>query len=149
MNDYILYLERQIARSPHSKITGSLGELVIMEMLKLNERWRGYQPQRRKVGDLHVYSRVSGEQIKVEIKTARRGKGGYQFCLRKRDKHGQTDVGHADIVLLLCVGQSGAMWPFVVPVHIFGQQKGVRIRDVMKGKYLPYRQNLNRLEFGV
>ncbi len=147
MNERILWIQRQLACSPHTKVTGDLGELVIVEALKSSESWFAHQPKRRKVGDLHVYSRLTGEQIKVEIKTAKRGKRGYQFCLRKHDKYGETTINHADVVLLLCVGLSGSFLPFVLPKSFFGDQQNATISNPYKGKYSPYRQTLRRLDF--
>lgn len=147
MNAKLNWLTRQIGQSPHTKITGYLGEMVILEALRGNDKYRGLLAKSNKTGDMHVVNKDTGEYFKVEIKTAKRGKQGYQFCLRKNDRHGQTNISHADIVILLCVGLSGAFWPFVVPKEVFGRQKKAHIRNIETTKYSEYRQTLKTLEF--
>lgn len=45
---------------------------------------------------------------RLEVKTSYLGSDNrYQFCLRKNDKHGKTDVGHADYLVLVCLSISG------------------------------------------
>jgi len=149
----IKWLRMQMSSSPHTKVTGYLGELVVMEYLKTT-RWFLYQPRRRKVGDLLAVDTETGWQIKIEIKTAKRGKKGkYQACLRKNDKYGQTDVSHADIVLLVCVDAAGGFYPFVIPNRDIGnEQKRLTISSHPMdygGKYSKYRQRWADIEEAV
>ena len=45
---------------------------------------------------------------KIEVKTSYIGNNGtFQFCLRKADKYGQTDVKHADYLVLVCLSIYG------------------------------------------
>jgi len=147
MNAKINWLTRQIGQSPHTKITGYLGEMVILEALRDSQKYQGSPTKTYHKGDLHVVNRKTGEYFRVEVKTAKRTKNGWQFCLRKHDKYGQTNIDDADIVVLLCVGLSGAFWPFVLPKEAFGAKKKIQIRNLDTTHYSEYRQTLNQLEF--
>lgn len=94
-------------RASHTAL-GTMGELLVARLLTE----RGYRLLKsHKHGDLTV-SDPDGVIINVEVKTARRGSQGWQFCIRKT---GHTDCAHADWVILLAVQDSGRPIPFVVP----------------------------------
>lgn len=151
VNETILWIKRQIATSDKTTATGALGEIVIKEYLNEQARYSANQRKFAKLGDLWVLDKSTGEMLKIEVKTSKRGKRGkYQFCLRKADKHGRTTIDHADYVVLLCVGLSGAMTPFVVPAAALTSKKiSIRNPQSDKSKYSQYRQRLDNLTFGA
>lgn len=92
-------------------------------------------------GDLTVIDTTTGESTNIEVKTARRGKGGkWRFTLFKQ---GCTNHLDADYVLLLAVLKSGRCVPFLVPVDKLADQKQAVITshpDSYTGKLAAYRQ---------
>lgn len=151
MNETILWIKRQIAASDKTTVTGALGEIVVKEYLNEQARYSANQRKFAKLGDLWVLDKTTGEMLKIEVKTSKRGKRGkYQFCLRKSDKHGVTNIDHADYVVLLCVGLSGLMIPFVIPTGDLSVKK-VCLKNLnsKKSKYSKYRQSLETLHFGA
>lgn len=69
--------------------------------------------------DRTVVNPSTGEMLHIEIKTARKSLKGYQFCVRK---DGHTSVDFSDLVILLCVHDSGRVRSFCFkPCEIKGQ----------------------------
>lgn len=118
MSQMLQWLKDQLFNSTNTPATGYLGELLVQEMLK-GTRWTVYRPRVRKAGDLWVTDTLTGEWLKVEVKTSTTSwQGQFQFCLRKADEHGRTTIDHADIVILLCI-DCDDVYPYVIPVSFF------------------------------
>lgn len=150
MTTTLEWLTRQLPNVKHTKALGWIGEQMVMELLP-KDRFIVYKPRKHQCGDLHLTHRATGEFVKLEIKTSRVNKRHkFEFRLRKDDQHGKTDVSHADLVLLMCIYESGLTWFYLIPVSDLGQQKTItipaRINDY-QGRYAPYfLTNLKRLE---
>lgn len=84
-----------------------------------------------KQGDLKVTNPETGEIVLVEIKTARRGVKGWQFCLsRPKGNYYKTDCTHADIVLLQLVGDSGLVVTYAIPSALLAGIKNTSFRRI-------------------
>lgn len=146
IDNKLIWLKRQLDQSPHTKITGYIGEEIAIELLKQNG-WHACRRKYRKGGDLIAFNKDTGEVLKIEVKTAKKSKNGYQFCLKKSDRHGMTDCKYADVVLLLCITPAIAIIPFVMPPI---EQKKVCIRNpYTTRKFADYRQSTKCLELSV
>lgn len=89
-----------IRNTGHNRL-GALGELEMTTLF----RKAGYRVEDDNAGsDLAVVNKETGEFLRVEVKTARKGAKGFQFCLRKP---GHTTVDVSDLIVLLCVYPSG------------------------------------------
>lgn len=139
------YIQR-IADAKHTKAIGWLGERIVMELIP-RDRFIVYQPKHRKDGDLHITDRRTGVLARVEIKFARRNsRGKFEFRLRKHDKHGDTDISHADFVIFVCFWQSLFTFYFVPVKQLPGNSKTIPFDDrnsEMRSYRLP---SLSRLE---
>lgn len=131
-----------ILRTRHRATKGRLGEYLVRAILAS----QGYGvkfPEKKCQGDLHATDLTTGEIIKLEVKTATRtARGDYQAILHKSDKYGGTDCHHADIVILVCVTNSGSMTFFVVPADEI-KTKSLTITGnphEYRGKYSQFRQ---------
>lgn len=120
---------------------GALGERLAAHLLEKAGYRVSYTRPGEKRGDLRVIDQTTGEIIRVEVKTARRGKDRkWRFTLRKR-RH--TDHRRADVVILLAVLKSGRAIPFVVPVDVIRHRHAVAITshpEDYSGKLAVYRQ---------
>lgn len=92
----------------------------------------------------------NGVITRIEVKSARRGAGGWQFCLSRR-VNGRvcTDVKHAEYVLLLAFGATGSPVPFLIPVEALGDRKQIGFHTNPReyaGKWAQYR--VNELKLG-
>lgn len=109
------WIKGQLEKSPHTYITGYLGELLVLEAL-IYSNWQGFQPKSRKIGDIIATHKDTGERLKIEVKIARQSRRGrWQFLLYKNDKHGQTDCSNSDVVVLICVSKAGLLFSYVIP----------------------------------
>ena len=97
-----------------------------------------------KCGDLTVIN-PDGEIVHVEIKTSRPNAGRWQFNLFKA-KH--TDFRHSDVVILLCIGKTGDITPFVIPTANLDPIQSITIYRSPKdysGIYARYRQSIRSI----
>lgn len=143
------WLFSQITRCKHTKHLGWLGEQIVKELIPAS-RFSVYKPKARYAGDLWLTDRRTGELLKVEVKTAQMNKRSrFEFKLRKNDKHGVTDISHADAVIFFCIHPSGLFWFYFIPVSALGaNQKSLTLpgKTINEGQYHPYLlTTLNRL----
>ena len=134
----------QLKQSPHTKITGYLGELLVMEALIYSD-WKAYQPKARKIGDIIATNKDTGECLKIEVKTARQSKAGrWQFLLYKNDEHGQTDCSYSDVVVLVCISKAGLIFSFILPAsEITSNKVSISSHPLeYSGKYARFYQGL-------
>lgn len=124
---------------------GMIGELYARQLIEQG----GYivKESTSHNGDLLVIEPDTGETLKIEVKTAKRGKDKkWRFTLWKK---GHTNHRNADIVLLLAVTKSGQFVPFVVPVDAIKDKSQACITShpvSYAGQYAKYRiKNLNRV----
>lgn len=126
-----------------ARAVGMAGELYAAVALEKQGFEVSFTHPGEQRGDLRVVDPKTGVVWHIEVKTARRGKRGWQFILRKDDKAGKTDCRHADFVILLAVMKSGRNVPFIIPVHEIGEQQKITITshpDVYEGKWAAYRR---------
>lgn len=135
------WLFSQIERCAHTRQLGWLGEQIISALIP-SERFIVYKPRKSQVGDLHVTDKQTGVFLKVEVKTARmNARQMFEFKLRKHDKHGVTDISHADIVLCFCIHPSGLYWFYIIPVAALGPKQTsltIPATTTHEGRYAPY-----------
>jgi hypothetical protein len=109
-----------LASRTHREI-GAVGERWLCETLERQGYRVAYGQLGKKEGDLRVIDVITGEVLKIEVKTARQCKDGkWRFTLAK---DGHTDHQHADMVALLAVMASGRVIPFVMPVEAVANQR--------------------------
>lgn len=124
---------------------GLLGELTALAAFQR----AGYNAERqrdKKRGDLLLVDKRTGEQIRVEVKTARKSKNGtWQFCLYRRKGRVCTDYRHADYVVLLAVTGTSAE-TFVIPTRDLDQKQIAFTNPQKSRKLTPYRCSLGILE---
>jgi len=129
-------------------VLGDLGQIAAerwfqqsgFQVISRNEPW---QP-----GHDLVIATGDGQQLRVEVKTARRGKDGYQFILYKK---GKTSIANADLVMLIAVGDSGKSYTFLIPAGHIRHLKKIDITShplKYRGKYARYLQPANSLKWG-
>ena len=97
-----------------------------------------------KCGDLRVCT-PSGTVMRVEVKAARVGSGGYyQFCLTRRTKQGRikTSCAQCDAVILLGISASGRIEIYVLPAQAVQDRAIIKIPSKLSGKshWKQYRQ---------
>ena len=111
------YLENKRA-----KAVGSYGESIAKALLEDAGYLVSYAHEGEKRGDLCVIDQETGEIIRVEVKTARRGADGrFTFSLERRNTaRVMTSAYHSDFVILLAVTKQGTPYPFVIPVSALG-----------------------------
>lgn len=96
------------------KALGCAGEIWVSEQLARAGWQVSFTREREHRGDLRAVHPMTGEILKIEVKTARQGKDKkWRFTLVKQ---GCTDYRHADVLILLCALKSGHVVPFVIPV---------------------------------
>lgn len=146
MSKQLNWIRDQLTRTIDTRVTGYLGELLVLEALK-KTRWRAYQPKAHKIGDLVITDTSTGEILKVEVKTARRDKKGrWQFCLNKNDKHGVTSIAHSDVVILLAIDNLNRVFPYVIPSSFFESRTKIALTthpDKYAGRWSSFKQTLN------
>jgi len=127
--------------NPSCKKIGMIGELWLADKLRNQGYLVAMGIQGQKKGDLSATDPRSGELIRIEVKTARRGKNGkWKFTLVKT---GCTDHRHADVVALLAVMDSGRVVTFIVPVEALAKQRQAVISshpERYKGKLAQWRK---------
>lgn len=148
MTKLLKWLKDQLWLSTNTPATGYLGELLVAEMLQ-GSRWKVYRPRARKAGDLWVTDTLTGEVLKVEIKTSTTGwNGRFQFCLRKP---GHTTIDHADVVILLCI-DGDDIYPYVIPAAFFEKRVKAAISshpDKYGGRWATFRQAPDKLNLAT
>lgn len=130
------------------KAIGLMGELIAKRLFE-SACYSVVTPQpKQHRGDLVVTDTFTGEMLKIEVKTARRGKDGkWRFTLWKKN---HTDHRDADYVVLLPVLKSGRVVPFVIPVSELENQKQAVITshpENYAGRLSVYRRSVS--EFGL
>lgn len=145
---------RGILSDPGRNAIGALGERMAALLLQQ----QGYVVDhvgrdRQRRGDLRVID-GAGEVIRVEVKTARRGKDTkWRFLLWKKStevKSGQ-DCRDADILILLAVLKTGDVVPFVIPMPEARDRSQICITshpDTYTGCWSSYRQPPGQLSIG-
>lgn len=135
---------RDMLSNKRAKSVGLYGETWAAAAL---ER-AGYVVSRAKEGDkrgdLCAVDTSTGEMIRVEVKTSRRGSDGiYRFCIERRiGARVCTSAHHSDFLILLAVTKTGTVYPFVIPVTD-GLPKHISFcghPDLYTGKYSKFRQ---------
>lgn len=128
--------------------TGVYGEKIALQLLRDN----GYVVTKgsRHVGyDLVAIDHLTGESMRVEVKTARCNiRGEWAFTFRKHDRYGYANHLHSDVMLLLAMLKTGLFVPFVIPVEDVHDIRAVTICSHPQdyaGKYARYRQNPHTL----
>jgi len=131
------------AMSYPRRAVGALGEMAAAKLLEMRGYRVSFTGAAEKRGDLRVVSPVTGEVVRVEVKTARRCKDGkWRFTLKKKQ---HTDYRHSDVVVLLAVIGGGAVVPFVIPVADLGERSQVCITSSpakYAGRWARYRQSV-------
>lgn len=125
------------------KAVGAAGEWIAYNLLEESGYAVAMIGRGDRRGDLMAINRETGEVWRIEVKTARRTRTGWQFLLRKNDKHGRTDCSDSDVVILLAILKSGRAVPFVIPVAAIGTRKMISFRshpEVYAGQWAQYRQ---------
>lgn len=137
----ILHMTGHIRASDKTNITGDLGEQLFKILLADN--WLIKKPEDYHNGDFVITDTETGLRLKVEIKTSKRGKHGFNFQLKKNDKHGVTDCSDSDILVLICIDKAGNPFAYVIPCEIVGGIKKISIRNhptKYTGKYQKWYQ---------
>lgn len=121
---------------------GLAGEIVVARAFEAN----GYAVDiSHEGGDLHVID-ADGVMHRVEVKTARKGKGGYwRFTLYKK---GSQDHRKADFVVLLALSKTGYGVPFVLPISACRDKNSAAISSwplYYRGWLAQYRQTIRSL----
>lgn len=127
---------------------GRAGELLAQIMFEAN----GYVCEidhQKFQGDLRVTT-PSGMVMRVEVKTSRKGaRGGFQFNLWKKSKHGMhTNCEQCDVLVLLCVRPSGMLHVFILPGAAVRNRRSITLSDPskrMSSKYAVYRQYMDSI----
>lgn len=138
------YIMRQIVTAyDKTYILGEAGEQLVITELEcvdyVRSLWTGRK--KRRVADIALTNRLTGEVSRLEVKTARRGKHGYQFSLRKNDKYGRTSIDDANFVLLQAITPAGAIYRYLLPVSALNEQTKITISnpETYAGIYAQYR----------
>jgi len=136
--------------SMSKKQLGAAGERIACEALN----HAGYDAKVTNFanyGDITVCDDgAAGGEIDIEVKTAtRNSRGQWCFTLCKNDKYGGTNCRNCDFVILLCIGKSGVVLPFVIPIHAIRGKRAITIPCSpyrYTGKYATYLQSINKLQ---
>lgn len=121
----ILKMELQLADESRNGI-GAWGEKWAAAALEQSGYVVSTIGRGEKRGDLSAIT-PDGELFKIEVKTARRGKGGvWQWSIIKP---GHTDAGDSDVLILLAVLRSGGVVAFAMPVWAVGRVKKLQIKN--------------------
>lgn len=108
---------------------GAVGERFAQEQFEK----AGYVvsiPTEKKAGDLRVMNPITGEVMRVEVKTGRDGVDGrWQFCITRRiGKRNKTDCHHADVVVVQAVSSvTGLVVTYVIPTGELDGQAIMRL----------------------
>ncbi|MDX2161163.1 MAG: hypothetical protein SF162_07560 [bacterium] len=136
----------QMLTAPNAKAFGRMGEQIVFRAL---ER-QGYQVitarEREYRGDLVVIDPVTGQVTRIEVKTARPGAQGYQFCLERHGRYAFTTLSHSDVLILMAITRAGLPVPFVIPAQAYPRIKKLTIASEptrYAGKYARFRQSLD------
>lgn len=92
-----------------------------------------------KQGDFRIKNPVTGEVMRVEIKTSRKGVKGWCVCLNKGKK---TAARHADMVVLQLITQAGRVVCYFIPSDILANKQSISFRtaDSPNSKWGEYRR---------
>lgn len=136
----------EMLENRRAKAVGSYGESIAYDLLERGGYAVSYTREGEKRGDLRAVDQETGEVIRVEVKTSRRGKTGvFQFGLeRANTARVMTSARHADVVILLAITKQGTAYPFVIPVCDLGTVKKIEIGSGhpanYSGKWAKYRR---------
>ena len=122
-----------------NQITGDYGEQYVALLLKR----AGYDVEicshLRFSGDLSLLDKLTGEFLRIEVKTAFESKRGtYQFCLFKPSF---TDCSYSDYVALLCIDKHKKHYLYIINAALFQRSKCVTLTSHptrYKGKWSPF-----------
>lgn len=142
-------MQSKLSDRTHTAV-GAMGEQTAAALLRQSGYTVSHTGRGERRGDLRAVDPTTGEMWRVEVKTARRSKSGrWKWSLRKP---GHTDIGDADIVLLLAVLKSGRAVVFVVPTGAFGDVKTFECRthpEDYAGRFAVYRCRGQRISLEV
>lgn len=136
----------EMLANKQAKAVGSYGESIAYDLLTRGGYLVSYTHEGEKRGDLRAVDAETGEVIRVEVKTARRGKNGnFKFSLERRNTaRVMTSARHSDFVILLAVTKQGTAYPFVIPVDALGTVTNIEISSGHPanygGKWAKYRR---------
>jgi hypothetical protein len=132
-------IEKLLAKFTSHVVLGSLGEMLLSAYLK-SQGWHKVFSGEKKQGDVSGVHPETGEIVRFEVKTAKRGsQRGWQFCLNKGTK---TACSHSDFVFLLVIDEHGAIYRYLVPAPYFGRITQISISShptAYKGKLAAFR----------
>ena len=119
--------------------TGDYGEKYVANLLQS----AGYRVEicskSRHSGDLCICDPLTGEFLKIEVKTAfASALGRYQFCLFKPSF---TDCSYSDYVALLCIDNHRKHYLYIINAALFQRAKSFTITSHptrYKGKFAPF-----------
>jgi hypothetical protein len=111
-------IKRLLLRFNGHVALGKAGEILLQAELQAQGWHRVKLTFEKYQGDLTGVHPETGEIIRFEVKTAKRGGklGRWEYCLNK-DKH--TAVNHADYLYLLAIDEHGAIYRYLVPSCFF------------------------------
>lgn len=95
---------------------GALGELWVMNFLTylLGNTHIVIKPRSKCMGDLLLVNRDTSNLTRIEVKTSQQNAdSSYKFALRTK----QTNVKHADFLIVLTVDTCGLVVPFVMTTN--------------------------------
>lgn len=108
-------------RAYSHNVIGALGEAIAAAWLRAG----GYHVSGSEDSDLRVVNPFTGEALRVEVKTARRGKDGCWRATLEKTKH--TSIRNADHLILLCVDIDCQVIPFSIPTQELRNHRVVAI----------------------
>lgn len=123
------------------KALGSAGEMWVAGELSRSNWSVSFTKSGEHRGDLRAVHPVTGEILKIEVKTARQGRDKkWRFTLVK---HGCTDYRHSDVLVLLCALAAGDVVAYVMRTDDIPNRRQITISSHpanYSGIYAKYRQ---------
>lgn len=142
------HLQRYLSEAGRRGI-GRIGEELVYEKLTAKGEAVAFTHPKQRQGDLIVF-RESGEVVRIEVKTARRGKDRkWRFTL---EKTGCTSAQNADLLVLLAITTSGDFIPFVLPVSAIAGRRHIVITSQPErygGQFAQFRQRRGDINLEV
>lgn len=110
-------IKRLLLRFTSHTVLGRLGEMLLQAELQAEGWGRAELASEKHQGDISAVHPKTGEIIRFEVKTAKRGAlGRWQFCLNKKNK---TASSHSDYLYLLAIDEYGGFYRYLVPSCFF------------------------------
>lgn len=94
--------------------TGIRGEKYVATMIE-NLGYEVHYPDGDFCGDYCIFDPLTGEAIRLEVKTANRGAKGYQFCTYRA---GKTNCQDSDVVALVFIEKRTLTVKFIAANHL-------------------------------